>query len=475
MPVYNHPVTIRLAPTNYVSQGSNTPVYWSTFVDPAFMNRSHGVPDGVFPDFLIRAIPNNLYDIKNLCDEPENIDVAVSQDLEIQNSTANPKRPADFINQGGAYIDDPRGLLTQTVIATPNAKNTLNVSGHVSCFVDLARPNGGTAFNIFMHGQCDREGDPNALYESSTISAPATGFDTEGFFDDQDPTISSYVTFKSSDAPTGTSITSNLISFRKSLHYNFLKLNRADMAGLSMASGTNAKAFVTASSSFDWSNVPGLSAESVCTINEFTSPSSEQATASGGNPPNITCLRWNGVFEGIFGTNARFRNSTSNSLFRTPTNTYDHTGKINASNPLYAEGDSNPYTLSTVETTNASKLTIRMRNAFTYGDKNYLAIGPRNGGGGGQPPTPRLNNFPVGSYIRIRGSLSNNGIYQVVGVSIGITGDSNSNTSIGGTPQYEYLELSRAIVPELAGANITVENVSDLPILHIKYRELVQS
>jgi hypothetical protein len=472
MAVYNHPITIRLAPTNYAPFGDQTPVFWQTFTPRSFKPEFHGITDGVFPDFLIKVIPNNLYNIKALCDEPTNIDVLSSQDIEIQASCSNSKRPATSFNQGGAYIDDSRALLTQTINATNNAKNIIDLKGHAGCFIDYARPNGGTAFNLFIHGQCNREEDPNPLFESSTIPAPQGGLDQDGVFDNQDSSVSSHVTFKSSDAPITTSITSNLISFRKSLHYNFLKLLRSDMAGMSMASGTNGKAFVTASSSFNWGNVPGLSAESVCSINQYTSPTNEQASAQGGNPITITCSTWNGVFEGIFGNNARFRNSTSNSLFRVLTGTYEHTGKINATDPNYADGTSNPYTLSTVS--EASNLFIRMNNAISYGNKNYLAIGPRS------QTAPRFTSFPVGSYIRITGSSSNDGIYQVLSVLNGIPGDNNANVRVPptpGTPLYEYLELSRAIVPEASASTkpITVQNVSHLPILHIRYQEPVNS
>ena len=471
MPVFNHPITIRLAPANYAPYGNQTPVFWQTFTPQSFKPQFHGVTDGVFPDFLIKVIPNNLYDIKNLCDEPENIDVMGSQDIEIQASCANPKSPANSFNQGGAYIDEARAITTQPVNATNNAKTTFDLKGHAGCFTDYARPNGGTAFNLFIHGRCDRESDPTPrIFESSTIPAPQGGLDRDEVFDNQDSSISSHVTFKSSKVTPGATITSNAISFRKSLHYNFLKLVRDNMAGLSMASRINGKVFVTASSLFDWGNVAGLSAESTCSINQYTTPNNEQASAQGGNPSTITCSNWSGVFEGIFGDNARFRNSTPNSLFRNSITQYDHTGKINATDPTYADGTSNPYTLSTAS--DASNLFIRMNNAISYGNKNYLAIGPR------AQATPRFTSFPVGSYIRITGSSSNDGIYQVLSVLNGIPGDENANIRIPpspGTPLYEYLELSRAIVPEPSANNkpITVQNVSDLPVLHIKYQEPV--
>jgi hypothetical protein len=81
----------------------------------------------------------------------------------------------------------------------------------------------------------------------------------------------------------------------------------------------------------------------------------------------------------------------------------------------------------------------------------------------------------AGSYIRITGSSSNDGIYKVLSVQDGIDSDTPSNTKwgINGT-EYQYLELSRDITPENQDelTSITIENVSHLPILHIKYKTL---
>lgn len=111
------------------------------------------------------------------------------------------------------------------------------------------------------------------------------------------------------------------------------------------------------------------------------------------------------------------------------------------------------------------------------GNKNllgYQVVGsnPRLFGG-----TNNLG-FEVGSYVRISGTSGgqNNGIYQVIGLIDGIDGDTTANTSVNGGSQYQYLELSvpcegDSIIPEAEGSLITIENVSELPVLHIKYRE----
>ena len=78
----------------------------------------------------------------------------------------------------------------------------------------------------------------------------------------------------------------------------------------------------------------------------------------------------------------------------------------------------------------------------------------------------------AGSYIRIDGSESNDGIYQVLSVMDGIPGDNAYNSLSDGLPLYQYLELSRDIVPESENIkkDVVVTNISSVPILHVKYR-----
>lgn len=475
MPFYNHPVTVRLAPTNYSPFSGS--VLWDDFTNPLSLVIPHGSTDGVFPDALIRTIPNNLYDIKALCDDPANPDVYFSQQIEINASYSNPKKPLESF-RGGAYIDEPRAITTQPVNATVGQKTTFDLSGHAGCFVDYARSKGATAFNLFMHGRCDRESDTDPIFESSTIPAPQGGIDNPEFFDNQDPRVFSYVTFKSSEAAPGGSITSNLFSFRKSLHHGFVKIVREHIAGMSMASGVGGKVYLTSIGSFNWGDIKGLSAGARCTINNWITISgnsvnetAQASTTDGSSPGQITCSRWIGTFEGIFGNNARFSNNSSQSLFRNAVvGPYDHNGLIASADPGYRIGTNiATYAYPISGSPNTTNLSIRPEYDPSYGDKNYLAIGPRS------ISTPRLStlNIGTGSYIRISGSASNNGIYQVLSIVEGIPGDDNENIRIGGGPLYEYIELSRAITVEASGTNITIQNVSDLPILHIKYRQPV--
>ena len=57
----------------------------------------------------------------------------------------------------------------------------------------------------------------------------------------------------------------------------------------------------------------------------------------------------------------------------------------------------------------------------------------------------------------------------------GVPDDTNETTANAGLAPFQYLELSRNIVPEDSDAarNITITNISNKPILHIKYTTVV--
>jgi hypothetical protein len=57
----------------------------------------------------------------------------------------------------------------------------------------------------------------------------------------------------------------------------------------------------------------------------------------------------------------------------------------------------------------------------------------------------------------------------VLSIQDGVPNDTNETSAQAGLVPFQYLELSRDIVPEDAGARITIEDVTSLPVLHIKY------
>jgi hypothetical protein len=161
---------------------------------------------------------------------------------------------------------------------------------------------------------------------------------------------------------------------------------------------------------------------------------------------------------------------------------YQHNGAVAAFNPEFNFINStNDYRISAPpqplpgeDPIPEPTINLRFLNPVGSGSKNLLGYKVPAGGvrlfGG-------TNNIGItaGSYIRISGSPNNNGIYQVLSKIDGIDGDTLSNTATNGSTEFQYLELSRSITAqEQAGGNsIMIENVSHLPILHIKYRQQI--
>ena len=127
--------------------------------------------------------------------------------------------------------------------------------------------------------------------------------------------------------------------------------------------------------------------------------------------------------------------------------------------------------------TSEQEFTLRVQNEIGNGSSNLLAYKvPLNTirlFSSPNTPTKILNlGITTGSYIRVSGSASNDGIYQVLSVIDGIQDDTLSNTKTNNATEFQYLELSRNIIPENSSTanSISVENVSHYPILHVKYQ-----
>jgi hypothetical protein len=217
-----------------------------------------------------------------------------------------------------------------------------------------------------------------------------------------------------------------------------------------------------------------LSANGNCTFNQYTGL--ETSTATGASiPRSITCTGRVLQYIGIDGAALKFKNLSNFALYDFTTTSPNATGRIIASdlgfnrapNPV----DATPYTLAPT----AFPLILRPEYPVTLGSKNLLGIicGPTDPRLFYNVPTAGNLNIQKNSYIRIQGSASNDGIYQVLSVQDGVPLDTNETAINEGLPPFQYLELSRDIVPEDAGASITIEDVTSLPVLHIKYLETV--
>ena len=451
MPTFNHPITIRLAQTNISSS-----VNWT--VANATGNLGHEVPDGVYPSDGISQIPNILDDVKLYAD-PDGLDPTISG-----------ARTEETVGvAGGGYYITAAANPSVTIAATVGRGNSFDVLGNFSSFYSLARRQGATAFNLIIHGENDKGMEIPIYQEFSTVEGASQPkvFNTEFY------KTSAFVTFNSMESTTP-SLTSSTISFRKNYHHGFIQLNRSGMAGISQASRTNEFCHIYINDGNPQIIAAGLSANGNCTFNQYTGL--ETSTATGASiPRSITCTGRVLQYIGIDGAALKFKNLSNFALYDFTTTSPNATGRIIASdlgfnrapNPV----DTTPYSLATT----AFPLILRPEYPVTLGAKNLLGIicGPTDPRLFYNVPTAGDLNIQKNSYIRIRGSVSNDGIYQVLSIQDGVPLDINETSINEGLPPFQYLELSRDIIPEDAGASITIEDVTSLPVLHIKYLETV--
>jgi hypothetical protein len=255
------------------------------------------------------------------------------------------------------------------------------------------------------------------------------------------------------------------------------------MDGLSLSSGATGLSYVDLVTGIPTTaakigKLQALTTGITCNINsygEFTSASKTNSIGTS-NPQIITCTNKIRKFVGLIENGNKIvlqgmAPSGRNSIFNTTK--YDHNGVV-ASNDINYLTDLDPSTPRYIipdTQLDPQKMHLRFINPINTGNKNLLAYKVPVDGTRLFGATTSIG-ITAGSYVRISDSTSNNGIYQVLSIADGIDGDIASNTKTNGSTEYQYLELSRAIVAEEQGVrkNIRIENVSHLPILHIKYR-----
>jgi hypothetical protein len=316
--------------------------------------------------------------------------------------------------------------------------------------------------------------------------------DPEGLHYDNFYKEFAYIAFNSKESPVVSQITNNQISFRKSPHHTYISFTQPEMDGLSLSNGATGLSYVdlvtgTSAVLEKISKLQALPLGITCSINSYSEfTSATKSNTSGTNPNIITCTNKTRKFVGLIGNDKIVLQgiavSGTSSIFNSASPRYEHNGSIGSFNQAYQR---NPVDQTTPHYTippsgidldgnilPPATIHLRFSNLIATGSKNLLAykVVP-NGGTRLFGASPNIG-ITAGSYVRISGSASNNGIYQVLATIDGIEGDTASNTRTGGSTEYQYLELSRAIVPEeqAVGKNIKIENVSHLPILHIKYR-----
>ena len=243
---------------------------------------------------------------------------------------------------------------------------------------------------------------------------------------------------------------------------------------------------ITPNSAGNW--LSSIIAGSTCNINLIGTYPSDPITSAnkvaGSNTPNIiSCKNETIEFVSFSNNIIKLKNKSATSLFSglntLDNRTVEHNGAVACSDSTFNFNSSvSDYRIPAppIEASE-QEFSLRVQNEIGNGSSNLLAYKvPLNAirlFSSPNTPTNILNlGITTGSYIRVSGSASNNGIYQVLSVIDGIQDDTLSNTKTNNATEFQYLELSRNIIPENSSTanSISVENVSHYPILHVKYQ-----
>jgi len=483
-PISNHPITISLTTTDIKKD-----ISWAS--KDTLNTTTHGV-DSFYSDIV--QIPNYLEKIEDITDPANDPSIGPSRSNETSgNSVLIP-------NQGGVYVTG--GTVDITLNTTIGTVNSIDVKNLATKFQSVVRTANGNTFAVILHGKTipsTQFGEykyvaPQSMSREEWINADfPSNVNVEGQHYENFYKEFAYIAFNSKEAGVTNSLTSNQISFRKSLHHTYISFTQPEMDGLSLSNGATGLSYVdlvtgTTAVLEKISKLQALPLGITCSINSYGESISANRSANVPItfPSIITCTNKTRKFVGLIGNDKIVLQgiavSGTSSIFNSARPRYEHNGSIGSFNQAYQR---NPVDQTTPHYTipptgididgnilPPATIHLRFSNLIATGSKNLLAykVVP-NGGTRLFGASPNIG-ITAGSYVRISGSASNNGIYQVLATIDGIEGDTASNTRTGGSTEYQYLELSRAIVPEeqAVGKNIKIENVSHLPILHIKYR-----
>jgi hypothetical protein len=486
-PISNHPLTIRLSTTDI-----KTDVSWN---NKQADGATHG-PDSIYPSSMLFQIPNYLERIQQVTDPADDPDIGPSRSPEVAGNNLT-----EIGGQGGVYVTG--GVVDITLNPDHGTRNSINVLDIVNTFRTHGRGNGGNTMSLIIHGKSTPDVDfgeykyvtPEIQESIDQQFDPGDDVDRIGEHYEDFYKKFAYIAFHSKEAAVTSALTSNQISFRKGPHHTYINFSRTEMDGLSLSNGATGLSYVdlvvgSPNMAIKVAKLQGLVTGITCSINtygEFTS--ANKTNGSGTNPNTVTCTNKTRKFVGLVengnkivlqgiaasGTNSLFSNTTATAI-------YEHNAGVGAANQTYLKNivdQNSPHYAMPIPVAQEPgqppepepTIHFRFLNPIGAGTKNLLAYKVPDTGTRLFSGSQNLG-ITTGSYVRISGSSSNNGIYQVRSIADGIEGDTASNTKTNGSTEYQYLELSRAITTEeqATGKNITIENVSHLPILHIKYR-----
>lgn len=457
----NSPIVIRLATTNITENAT-----WTT--------RDGTNPYGSDAYFTsVNQIPTLLGRIREIINpNPPFSDISDDRPNEVSSGSTN----AGGIGVSGA------GIIYSLFDTTASAGVTISIMPLLNKFVSFAGNCGGITMSLILHGQNELS---SATGEYKYVPGSSDYNGVAGHNKDFYKT-SAYLTFKSNSNSSIPTLTSSNISFRNTFHHVGITFGINDYTGITMRA---APISGIGSATIYFNNIRGLP-------EAFTTAAALGKTLTINSYPSevVSALKYSG--SPLFPSTVFCQNKTvlcaivaadsiNISYNATPVSAYSLFDNISSSyylgigtngivTPTNAATPFTEITTRYYHTPPVNIFNVRVLNPVVVGSSGrYLAIestGTTDRFFGGTSPT----SITAGSYIRISQAGINNGIYQVIETFDGISNDIASNKFVvGGLSQYQYLKLSRDIIQENSGSSIKIENISTLPILHIKYRQTI--
>lgn len=415
------------------------------------INQSTGFRHNSIGDFYTDVDPDSVVGLPTIEDIIQSIidnggDPAVSSDvLPVENAIVGGSQPG----YGGAYIDI--GEPTEYALSTnAEATNVFDVLPQFRKFNEVVRVDGGETFSLLLHANKNE-------YKQVIGNGNGTEFNNLFYRD------FSYIAFNSKNA-FAPQISSNQISFRKSFHHTFVPLTWATINGISCSVANGGESTITLNDNQGY--FAGVTGNRTCLINSYGTESTTAIRDSIVPPTDISCIGKGMSFDNFTDSIVTLKNLNASSMFSN--GTYQHSGQIGGTERLLPSVDNiSPFNLPETESMN-----LRIFNDAADGNKNLIAIKINRIGGTRFFGTDPNFSIEPGSFVRIQNSNSNDGIYEVIAVYNGIPEDTASNTRWGGESEYQYLEVKQSITPETPGTkqNIVMTDVSNLPLLKVKYR-----
>jgi len=460
--INNSPIVIRLATTNITENAT-----WTT--------RDGTNPYGSDAYFTsVNQIPTLLGRIREIINpNPPFIDISDDRLNEVSSGSTN----AGGIGVSGA------GIIYSLFDTTASAGVTIDIKSLLNNFVNFAGNCGGITMSLILHGQNELS---SATGEYKYVPGSSDYNGVSGHNKDFYKT-SAYLTFKSGTDIGIPTLTSSNISFRNTFHHVGITFGINDYTGITMRAAP-VNGIGSATIYFNTNRgLPGVFTTAAAlgktlTINSYLGEVVSASKYSGSLlfPSTVICTNKTVLCAVVAADsiNISYNATTVSaySLFDNTSNNYylglGTDGIVTPTNSTIT-----PFSEIVVRynhTPVANIFNVRVLNPVVVGSSGrYLAIESTSTSDrffGGTSPT----SITAGSYIRISRAGINDGIYQVIETFDGILNDTASNKFVSGTySQYQYLKLSRDIIQANSGSSIKIENISNLPILHIKYRQTI--